>query len=114
MIVVCCPHRSDDRNIIDARANVRKPVTHGCTALPIPFETDLQRIEFVALLAVRIVDHQECLAQVCYNEIVGGFKFERSDLHITEELKMKIVENCKKDVFVFCHLGKEYLFLMLL
>ncbi|MFK7786580.1 MAG: phosphoglucomutase/phosphomannomutase family protein [Crocinitomicaceae bacterium] len=32
-------------------------------------------------------------------EIVGGFKFERSDLHITEELKMKIVENCKKDVY---------------
>lgn len=32
-------------------------------------------------------------------EIVGGFKFERSDLHITEELKMKIVENCKKDAY---------------
>jgi phosphomannomutase len=32
-------------------------------------------------------------------EIVGGFKFERSDLHITEELKTKIVENCKNDVY---------------
>lgn len=32
-------------------------------------------------------------------EIVGGFKFERSDLHITEDLKMKIVENCKKDAY---------------
>lgn len=32
-------------------------------------------------------------------EIVGGFKFERSDLHITEDLKMKIVENCKKGVY---------------
>lgn len=32
-------------------------------------------------------------------EIVGGFKFERSDLHITEELKMKIVENCKNDAY---------------
>jgi len=28
-------------------------------------------------------------------EIVGGFKFERNDLHITEDLKLKIVENCK-------------------
>ncbi len=28
-------------------------------------------------------------------EIVGAFKFERSDLHITEELKAKIVESCK-------------------
>jgi phosphomannomutase len=32
-------------------------------------------------------------------EIVGGFKFERSDLHITEELKQKIVDNCKKDAY---------------
>ncbi|HRO76549.1 MAG TPA: phosphoglucomutase/phosphomannomutase family protein [Crocinitomicaceae bacterium] len=28
-------------------------------------------------------------------EIVGEFKFERNDLHITEELKSKIIENCK-------------------
>ncbi len=28
-------------------------------------------------------------------EIVGGFKFERSDLHITEELKQSIIANCK-------------------
>jgi phosphomannomutase len=32
-------------------------------------------------------------------EIVGGFKFERSDLHITEELKTRIVENCKNGVY---------------
>jgi phosphomannomutase len=29
--------------------------------------------------------------------IVGKFKFERSDLHITEELKQKIIANCKAD-----------------
>jgi len=28
-------------------------------------------------------------------EIVGAFKFERNDLHITEELKNKTIENCK-------------------
>ena len=28
-------------------------------------------------------------------EIVGPFKFERNDLHITEELKQKIITNCK-------------------
>ncbi|PHR27829.1 MAG: phosphoglucosamine mutase [Fluviicola sp.] len=32
-------------------------------------------------------------------EIVGGFKFERNDLHITDELKMRIVENCKSGVY---------------
>jgi phosphomannomutase len=29
-------------------------------------------------------------------EIVGSFKFERSDLHITEELKQQIIKNCKE------------------
>lgn len=32
-------------------------------------------------------------------EIVGEFKFERSDLHIDEDLKQKIIENCKNDVY---------------
>jgi len=32
-------------------------------------------------------------------EIVGPFKFERNDLHITEDLKMKIVQNCKDGVY---------------
>jgi phosphomannomutase len=30
-------------------------------------------------------------------EIVGEFKFERNDLHITEELKQRIIANCKAD-----------------
>ena len=32
-------------------------------------------------------------------EIVGAFKFERNDLHITEQLKAKIVANCKNDSY---------------
>lgn len=32
-------------------------------------------------------------------EIVGEFKFERSDLHITEELKQKIIANCENNVY---------------
>jgi len=32
-------------------------------------------------------------------ELVGPFKFERSDLHITEELKQQIITNCKADVY---------------
>lgn len=32
-------------------------------------------------------------------EIVGSFKFERSDLHITEELKQKIVTNCENNAY---------------
>ena len=32
-------------------------------------------------------------------EIVGPFKFERNDLHITEELKTKIVANCENNVY---------------
>ena len=37
----------------------------------------------------------ELIAEVY--EIVGEFKFERSDLHITEELKQRIIANCKAD-----------------
>jgi len=32
-------------------------------------------------------------------DIVGKFKFERSDLHITEDLKQKIIANCKADSY---------------
>lgn len=32
-------------------------------------------------------------------EIVGAFKFERSDLHITDELKHKIIANCKDEKY---------------
>src|SRR5690554_3420272 len=32
-------------------------------------------------------------------EIVGEFKFERSDLHITDDLKAQIIENCKNNVY---------------
>ena len=31
--------------------------------------------------------------------LVGEFKFERNDLHITEELKQNIIANCKGDTF---------------
>jgi phosphomannomutase len=31
--------------------------------------------------------------------IVGSFKYERNDLHITEELKQKIITNCKNNVY---------------
>jgi phosphomannomutase len=31
--------------------------------------------------------------------IVGPFKFERNDLHITEELKQKIIANCKANSY---------------
>ncbi len=32
-------------------------------------------------------------------DIVGGFKFERSDLHITEELKQSIIAKCKENSY---------------
>lgn len=32
-------------------------------------------------------------------EIVGEFKFERNDLHITEDLKQRIISNCKADAY---------------
>jgi phosphomannomutase len=32
-------------------------------------------------------------------EIVGPFKFERNDLHITEELKQKIIKNCQENTY---------------
>jgi phosphomannomutase len=36
--------------------------------------------------------------------LVGPFKFERNDLHITEELKQKIILNCKANNYT--HFGK--------
>jgi phosphomannomutase len=39
----------------------------------------------------------ELIAEVY--EIVGEFKFERSDLHITEELKQKIIKNCENNAY---------------
>lgn len=39
----------------------------------------------------------ELIAEVY--EIVGPFQFERNDLHITEELKQKIVANCKNNAY---------------
>ena len=32
-------------------------------------------------------------------DIVGEFKFERNDLHITESLKQKIITNCQANVY---------------
>jgi phosphomannomutase len=32
-------------------------------------------------------------------EIVGAFKFERSDLHINEELKQEIIANCENNIY---------------
>ena len=40
----------------------------------------------------------EDLIQEVY-EIVGPFKYQRDDLHITEELKVAIMEKCEKDGF---------------
>jgi phosphomannomutase len=31
--------------------------------------------------------------------IVGAFKFERNDMHLTEEIKNKVVENCKNNTY---------------
>jgi phosphomannomutase len=36
-------------------------------------------------------------------EIVGEFKFERNDLHITESLKQSIIANCNNNVYT--HFG---------
>jgi phosphomannomutase len=33
-------------------------------------------------------------------ELIGEFKFERNDLHITEELKHRIIQNCKENKFL--------------
>jgi phosphomannomutase len=40
----------------------------------------------------------EALIEEVY-ELVGEFKFERNDLHITEELKQQIISNCKGNTF---------------
>ena len=32
-------------------------------------------------------------------EIVGSFSFERVDLHLTDELKNKVIENCRNNIY---------------
>ena len=32
-------------------------------------------------------------------EIVGGFSFERVDLHLTDELKNKVIDNCRNNIY---------------
>ena len=32
-------------------------------------------------------------------KIVGSFSFERVDLHLTDELKNKVIENCKNNIY---------------
>lgn len=40
---------------------------------------------------------KELIAEVY--EIVGGFDYDRYDLHISEEVKQKVIANCKNDVY---------------
>ena len=55
VVIVGGPNRSDEADVVDARADVWKPVTYFDAALAVFLETDLQRIELVALLSIRIV-----------------------------------------------------------
>lgn len=50
--------------------------------------------EFMAISGKTL---EELISEVY--DIVGPFKFERNDLHITEELKQKIILNCQQNKF---------------
>lgn len=50
--------------------------------------------EFMAISGKTL---EELISEVY--DIVGPFKFERNDLHITEELKQRIIENCQQNKF---------------
>ena len=50
--------------------------------------------EFMAKSGKRLPE----LIQEIY-DIVGEFKFERSDLHINEELKQKVIANCESNAY---------------
>ena len=59
VIVVGRPHRANYRDIIDTAADVREPVAHLDTALPILPESGLERIDDVSLLPVGVIDHDD-------------------------------------------------------
>jgi phosphomannomutase len=50
--------------------------------------------EFMAISGKTL---EELISEVY--DIVGPFKFERNDLHITEELKQRIIENCQQNKY---------------
>ena len=56
VVVVGGVHRSDNRQIIGARSDVRDPIAHLDAGLPVFAVTNLQRVELVALLAIGVVD----------------------------------------------------------
>ena len=43
------------------------------------------------------------MTQILYKEevyaIVGAFSFERNDIHLKEEIKQRVLENCKADKY---------------
>jgi hypothetical protein len=75
MIVIGCPHRSDDGEIVDLFSDIRKPVAYSGSTLPVLFVSDLERVEFVSLLSIGIAYHHDPLVGELFrikNRGVGG------------------------------------------
>ena len=54
------PHRANDRKLIDLRSDMREPVADLDTALAVFLESNLERIQSIALVSVPI-GHNEAL-----------------------------------------------------
>ena len=59
VIIVGGPHRTDHGQVVGTTADVGHPIAHFDAGLAILSITDLQRVKFVSLLAVGVVDHRD-------------------------------------------------------
>ena len=62
-----------------------------------PKEMEFDGINLFEFMAKSGKTIEQLIAEVY--EIVGEFSFERVDLHLTEELKGNVIENCKNGTY---------------
>ena len=91
------PHRANDRKLIDLRSDMREPVADLDTALAVFLESDLERIQSIALVSIPI-GHNEpfdreflgvlgfCKGRFCdrLSRILREHRFWVEALHMTD------------------------------
>ena len=61
MVVVSCPHGTNDCKVIHLLTNIGEPVTDRRSAFTVLFVTNLERVKFVSLFPICISHHHDTL-----------------------------------------------------
>ena len=72
VVAVGGPHRTHDRQLIDLPGDVREPIADFDAALAVLLETNLQRIEHIALIAVAVGNDQAFDGQAVLGSCVSA------------------------------------------